>query len=590
MRIQSGFTTGFAAPLYLFALLTLLSMFIGAPFLSGPAIAAPPDRAAYAAQCAAEMGPIPAFNCLDGALLDITVNQVSQTQPVQICDKPVQLGLGGGSQCVPFSRLLALNSGKPNVTTIAICRKYFTSAGPHDPRFDDIAMIQHNRTSGRTCFFQSHLEANLDGRFVPSPSDTTNEAAQYWLDNRPGGPSGITCSNCHAADPFIWSPFVAQKADLAKWNALGKYGSNFADLFGGVAKVFQPTANACASCHRFGRGPSSDLACSIFTIRYSGQLAHASHPGEFVMPPGFSGTAASWHASFDNAFAQIQRCCANPDLAECRSRPANDEATDDGSRFAAIWVQQTGWERQNSPPMVARHGMSSQDFQGLFNQLVGRQGFCLSAVSGYEVAGQARYAAIWEQKTCAPFVARHGMSAAEYQLLFDQLVGQQGFRLKLLDGYGVGGEDRYAAIFEKSPGPAFVARHGLTAQEYQQQFDQLVGQQGFCLSLVSGYAVANEDRYAAIWEKKACPPFVARHGLTAQQYQELFDHLVGQGFHLKRVSGHKINGQDSYAAIWEKSPTQAFVARHGLTAEAYQVEFDRLVGQQKMRLIWVDGY
>ena len=77
--------------------------------------------------------------------------------------------------------------------------------------------------------------------------------------------------------------------------------------------------------------------------------------------------------------------------------------------------------------------------------------------------------------------------------------------------------------------------------------------------------------------------------LTSQQYQQVFDQLVGQqGFHLRLVSGHKINGQDSYAAIFEKSPT--IVARHGMTSEAYQLAFDQLVGQQGFRLVWVSGY
>ena len=158
-----------------------------------------------------------------------------------------------------------------------------------------------------------------------------------------------------------------------------------------------------------------------------------------------------------------------------QGRLANDEAPDDGSRFAAIWVKQSG------PPFVARHGMTSQEYQQQFDQLVGQQGFCLVDVSGYAVGGQDRYAAIWEKKElsaiCRP--ARHDIAAIPQQ--FDQLVGQQGFRLTLVDGYTVAGQDRYAAIWEKSPGPAFVARHGMTSQQYQQQFDQLVGQQGFCL-------------------------------------------------------------------------------------------------------------
>lgn len=570
MRLTIGSMIGFAA---------LLAVVHGAPTR-----AAPPDRATYAAQCAADMGKIPGFNCMDGALLDITVNGVSQTGLVPNCDKPVQLGLGGGSQCVPFSRLLMLNTGNPNTTTVAICRKYFASTGPDDTRFDDIAMIQHNKASGRTCFFQSKLEASLNGTTVPSPQDTTPQAAAYWLDNTTGGPNGITCTNCHAADPFIWSSFVLQKADLSKWDPLGKYDSNFAGLFGQYSKIFQPNNNGCTTCHRFGRGPTADTACNSFPTRYAGALPNATHPSDFMMPPGFGGSAASWHTTYDNNFAQVLRCCSNPDLAECRTRLANDDVTDNGSRFAAIWVQQGG------PPFVARHGMTSADYQQQFNQFVG-QGYCLSDVSGYGVGNQALYAAIWEKKTCPPFVARHGMTSAEYQQQFDQLVGQQGFRLKLVDGYEVAGQDRYAAIFVKTSGPAFVAKHGMTSAEYQKQFDQLVGQQGFCLSLVSGYAVGNQDRYAAIWEKGPCPAFVAKHGMSSADYQQQFNTLVGQqGFHLKLVSGHKIGGQASYAAIFEKSAAPAFVARHGMTAEEYQVAFDQFVGQQKMRLVWVDGY
>jgi hypothetical protein len=65
------------------------------------------------------------------------------------------------------------------------------------------------------------------------------------------------------------------------------------------------------------------------------------------------------------------------------------------------------------------------------------------------------------------------------------LVGQ-GYRLKLVSGYQVAGQDFYAAIWEKTAGPAFVARHGMTADGYQQEFDKWTGQ-GYRLTLVSGY-------------------------------------------------------------------------------------------------------
>lgn len=127
----------------------------------------------------------------------------------------------------------------------------------------------------------------------------------------------------------------------------------------------------------------------------------------------------------------------------------------------------------------------------------------------------------------------------------------------------------------------------MTGQDYQQAFDSL-GKQGFCLSQVSGYSVANQDRYAAIREQKACPAYAARHGMTSQQYQQAFDQLGQQGFHLRMVSAYQVNGEPTYAAIWDKSPSPAWVARHGLTAGQYQQAFDHLT-EDGFRLVWVDS-
>jgi hypothetical protein len=45
---------------------------------------------------------------------------------------------------------------------------------------------------------------------------------------------------------------------------------------------------------------------------------------------------------------------------------------------------------------------------------------------------------------------------------------------------------RYAAIWEKRPGPAYVARHGMISDGYQQEFDKR-SKEGFRLMPVNGY-------------------------------------------------------------------------------------------------------
>ena len=157
-----------------------------------------------------------------------------------------------------------------------------------------------------------------------------------------------------------------------------------------------------------------------------------------------------------------------------------------------------------------------------------------------------------------------------------------------MNGYTIGGQDRYAAIWEKSGGPAWVARHGLTGAQYQAEFNRHVAD-GFRLVLVSGYAAGNEARYAAIWQKDGGPAFVARHGLTAAQYQAEFDKNVADGFRLAQVNGYRVGNQTLYVAIWDKASSPAWVARHGLTSAAYQQEFNRLTSDG-FRLVDVSGY
>jgi hypothetical protein len=250
------------------------------------------------------------------------------------------------------------------------------------------------------------------------------------------------------------------------------------------------------------------------------------------------------------------------------------------NRYAAIWVKSGGsaWE--------ARHGLTSAQYQATFDKLVG-EGYRLVDVSGYDVNGQDRYAAIWVKSGGPAWEARHGLTSAQYQATFDKLVGE-GYRLVHVSGYSVNGQDRYAAIWVKSGGPAWEARHGLTSAQYQDTFDKLVGE-GYRLVDVSGYSVNGQDRYAAIWVKSGGPAWEARHGLTSAQYQDTFDKLVGEGYRLVDVSGYSVNGQDRYAAIWEKSGGPAWEARHGLTSAQYQATFDKLVGEG-YRLVDVSGY
>lgn len=185
------------------------------------------------------------------------------------------------------------------------------------------------------------------------------------------------------------------------------------------------------------------------------------------------------------------------------------------------------------------------------------------------------YAAIWDRSSGPAWQARHRMTATEYQHAFDQMLAR-GYRLRMLSGYAPEGHDLYAALWEHASGPEWQARHRMSAADYQHTFDQMLVQ-GYRLVTVSGYEVGGHDLYAALWEKDSSVAWQARHRLTADQYQATFDQLVAEGFRLTWVDSYTMGGQDHYAAIWHKGSGPAWQARHRMTPAQYQTTFYQML-------------
>jgi CubicO group peptidase (beta-lactamase class C family) len=234
----------------------------------------------------------------------------------------------------------------------------------------------------------------------------------------------------------------------------------------------------------------------------------------------------------------------------------------------------------------ARHGLSASDYQIQFD-LLASQGYRLVKVSGYSENNQPRYAGIWYKANGNRWQARHGISPAAYQQSVTDL-GRQGYRPTHVSVFAIGDEQFFSAIWEQQSGLPWIARHGLTSAEYQQLFNEL-SSQGWRLRCVSGYDVGGDARYACIWDQYAGPAWAARHGLDAAGYQQVFNEMDGQRFRLIQVVGYSVRGTAHFAAIWEQSPGHGWKSRHGIPAADYQHEFNDATAQG-FRLADVSGF
>jgi CubicO group peptidase (beta-lactamase class C family) len=174
--------------------------------------------------------------------------------------------------------------------------------------------------------------------------------------------------------------------------------------------------------------------------------------------------------------------------------------------FAAVFEQGIAGD------WLARHGMTSgpEAHAGTLQNLdkIARdQKLILRSVAIYGTATDRRYAAVWHANPA--FVKWHvhpSDTGASYQTIFNAETQLPGYRLV---GYrpayvALSGDQIYCSVFKDDVVGAWVARHGMTSAEYQAEFDKQ-NAAGFYPICVQGGGAGGDTRYAAIFAKQDIP-------------------------------------------------------------------------------------
>jgi hypothetical protein len=236
-------------------------------------------------------------------------------------------------RCGPGSRLGQLQQG--DIFMKWICR----DPDPDTGIFADAGAIMYNTRNGATCWFDdvdfvTGMDDWPDLDFVDSDQANFDDylAKFYFTD-------GDSCStDCHDADPFIYTPYFRSIEWLTGAYVVESYSR--VDLDGGLQPIdaqhlVAPEVVACRTCHRLGSAAgcdflSPDALGDYKTGAHEQAVVDATEPGSpywklaYWMPNGpVIESFEMWTKMYGDAKAKLGECCTQPgvDTPACEWDP-----------------------------------------------------------------------------------------------------------------------------------------------------------------------------------------------------------------------------------------------------------------------------
>jgi len=249
------------------------------------------------------------------------------------------------------------------------------------------------------------------------------------------------------------------------------------------------------------------------------------------------------------------------------------KATDQGLPAAPslIWPAPTkpawyppGWAE------ITRSGIADASFQTEFTRVTD-SGYRMVWVDGFQVNGQTFFNMIFRPVDGTVWQAEVGLSAAQFQTEFDKWNGA-GYRLLHVEVYLRGTSVLYAGIWVKSPGLLWAAYHGRSAADHQNQFNTLT-KAGYVPVVVSAVETSGGLVYAALYEQRDAGGFILSGALTFADYQTQTDANIKAGRNPASLNAISNGGSPLMLGLWEQKASSSYVARHNQTAAQYQAEY-----------------
>jgi CubicO group peptidase (beta-lactamase class C family) len=237
------------------------------------------------------------------------------------------------------------------------------------------------------------------------------------------------------------------------------------------------------------------------------------------------------------------------------------------AQYAAVWVDR---------PMAtwsAIHGVDGDAYQAWFNTNV-KAGYAASLVSATGSGGGAIFAAVMIKDVGAGWVAHHGLTQSQFNAANASAM-TSGLRPHSVTIYGDSGSPLYAgAWWPNTDWVKWMVNPGDGASSYQHTFNLCTQLPGYTLNAWRPAYVTLSDNqtYCSVYSDDLVDDWFARHGLSAADYQTEFDNQKKAGRYPICVQGGGSGSSTRYAAVFAKNDVPE--ARHwtatGQAVAAYQ--------------------
>ena len=233
---------------------------------------------------------------------------------------------------------------------------------------------------------------------------------------------------------------------------------------------------------------------------------------------------------------------------------------------------------RGKPISRTKHGMTPSAYQAYVSEL-DDSAHTIDWVDFYNVGQQVFVNVIVRPVgTRGKNYVRHGLTAAQYQQAFDEQVLRGRRQLLLVDSYLDGGQVRYAFVMAAGEGKDLPAYHGADAARHKQLFDTYTSR-GHVPTSVNVVSVNGERYFSTSWERGRPTGLMVRSTVDGREYQQLAKDMAGRRMALTYLNTYVHQGEVQYSAVFVGGTGRDQEWRHGMTSDGYQDAFDTLTGK-----------